>query len=58
MKLVQANLSSNEILAETVFQQQAARINACVEMTGIIAEGVGASSSRKPMSIGAAQPKH
>ena len=50
IRKIESDLSLREISANTVFQQQVSRIDACIEMTSIITEALGAKSGQtKPI---------
>lgn len=42
---IESATRTSELLANTVFQQQVSRVDACIEMTGVVAKAFGASSS-------------
>ena len=41
---IEASLASADVTSRTVFQQQVARIDACIEATGLLARALGASA--------------
>ena len=42
---IESKLRTNEAISRTVFQQQVGRIDACIEMTAIVAQALGAKPS-------------
>lgn len=51
IKRIESDLSLHEISAKTVFQQQVSRIDACIEMTAVISEALGAQATETKLIL-------
>lgn len=51
IKRIESDLRLHEISAKTVFQQQVSRIDACIEMTAVISEALGAQATETKLIL-------